>query len=202
MAPSGAWIRGIIALTAAIGLGILVASGEEVSSSLFRSFGIAANVIVLLILVFDRWAWRWPVVRALVRRPVIHGTWQTELRTTFRDREGEPIESYLVVRQTFSRTMVSMLFEHSNSISMTAELTKTDGRYVLSYLFRSEKAALQPGANPPSRGAAMLRVGIKPRPHLEGDYWMDVGTKGEVKTVAYTRALYNTFNGAKSGKYE
>jgi hypothetical protein len=54
VAPSSAWIRGIIALTALVALGVLLASGEEVSPSMLRAFGIAANTIVLLVLVFDR----------------------------------------------------------------------------------------------------------------------------------------------------
>jgi hypothetical protein len=201
VAPSSAWIRGIIALTALVALGVLLASGEEVSPSMLRSFGIAANTIVLLVLVFDRWAWRWPIIRSLVRRPVIHGTWHTDLRSTFEERNTETIESYLVIRQTFSRISTAMLFEHSTSMSMTAELVKSEGRYLLSYLFRSDKVALQSSQNPPARGAAVLRVATAPNVHLEGDYWMHVGTKGEVKTRGRARVLYDTFAGARRGSY-
>jgi hypothetical protein len=69
-------------------------------------------------------------------------------------------------------------------------------------VFRSEKNALEPDTNPPARGAADLTVAVRPKLHLEGDYWMERGTKGRVQTTGYTRTIYDTFAGAQAGGYE
>ena len=83
-----------------------------------------------------------------------------------------------------------------------ASLVEPPGRCVLYYVFRSDKHALEPDTNPPARGAADLTVATKPSPHLEGDYWIERGTQGRVRTTGYTRTIYDTFAGAQQGEYE
>ena len=112
------------------------------------------------------------------------------------------IECYLVIDQTYSRICARMLFDRSRSRSMSGDLVRENGRCVLYYVFRSDKHALEPATNPPNRGAADLTVAMKPSPHLEGDYWMEVGTKGRVRTTGYTRTIYDTFDGAQEGDYK
>jgi len=158
--------------------------------------------VILLLLAFDRWMWRWPAIRRLHRRPVLHGTWRAELRTSYEERSNEVIECYLVIDQTYSRVCVRMLFDRSRSGSMSGDLVRENGRCVLYYMFRSDKHALEPDSNPPARGAADLTIGEKPELHLEGDYWLERGTKGRVRTTGYTRAIYGTFLGAQQGEYE
>jgi hypothetical protein len=43
---------------------------------------------------------------------------------------------------------------------------------------------------------------MKPSPHLEGDYWMERGTKGRVRTAGHTRTIYDTFVGAQQGEFK
>jgi hypothetical protein len=52
-------------------------------------------------------------------------------------------------------------------------------------------------SNPPSRGASVSQVSRQPRVHLQGDYWMERGTKGSVESVGYRRKLYGTFVSAQ-----
>jgi len=85
---------------------------------------------------------------------------------------------------------------------MSGELVRENGRCVFYYLFRSDKSALEPATNPPSRGAADLTVGMQPTLHLEGDYWMEVGTRGQLRTVGRSTKIYDTFNGAKQGEFQ
>jgi hypothetical protein len=94
-----------------------------------------------------------------------------------------------------------MLFDRSQSVSVTGDLVRENSRCVLYYLFRSEKHALEPASNPPARGAAHLTVATQPSTHMEGDYWMDVGTKGRVVTSGHSSTAYDTFAGARQGDY-
>jgi hypothetical protein len=196
------WVRAVIALAALVWALIAFLSGQPLEWSWGKSLGLVTAVVVGAVLLYDNWLWRWPGVRRLHRRPVLRGTWKTELRTSYSGRRDEAIEAYLVVRQTFSKICVDMLFDRSQSTSMSGDLVRENGRCVLYYVFRSDKQTLERDKNPPARGAAQLTVATRPSQHLEGDYWMEHGTHGRVATTGFTRTIYDTFAGAQEGRYK
>lgn len=199
--PSPNWTRAIIFSAAAVWALIALASGETLEWSWARWLGIASSALVLAVLAFDRWAWRWPGIRKLTGRPVLHGTWKTELRTSYEGRKDETIESYLVIRQTYSTICIDMLFDRSQSTSMNGDLVTENGRCVLYYVFRSDKQTLERDENPPARGAAQLTVARRPAVRLEGDYWMEHGTRGRIATLGRSRVHYDSFKDAQGGTY-
>ena len=140
-------------------------------------------------------------VPMVVGRPVLHGTWKIVLRTSHEERADEEIEAYLVIRQTYSSIRVDGLFDRSNSECLSADLAVQNGRCTLNYLFRTEAHTRHRDGNPPARGAASLRVGRTPRLHLEGDYWMERLTKGDITSVGRTPKLYDTFSAARAATY-
>jgi len=200
--PSPNWTRIIIGLAALVSAAIVLATGGTVDINLTKAVATASTVVILVLLAFDKWLWRWRGIRRLHGRPVLHGTWRAELRTSYPDRQDETIECYLVIDQTYSRICARMLFDRSRSSSMSGDLVRENGRCVLYYVFRSEKHALEPDTNPPARGAADLTVAREPSLHLEGDYWMERGTKGRLRTTGYRKTIYDTFVGAQQGEYE
>lgn len=199
--PTRNWTQIVIALAALASGVIVLAVGGTIDINVAKAVAPASTVVILLLLAFDKWLWRWPGIRRLHGRPIIHGTWKTELRTSYEGRKDEVIECYLVIDQTYSRICARMLFDRSRSSSMSGDLVREDGRCVLYYVFRSDKNALEPDTNPPSRGAADLTVAMRPSPHLEGDYWMMVGTKGRLRTVGHTSTIFDTYDGAQRGAY-
>jgi hypothetical protein len=100
-----------------------------------------------------------------------------------------------------SARQVRGLYEISNSHSLTADLSVDRSHCALSFIFRSEAGTMHRDGNPPSRGASVLTVGRHPRLHLQGDYWMERGTKGGIKSVGYSRKLYGTFESAQSAEF-
>jgi hypothetical protein len=196
--PTSTWTRVVVLLAAAISGALALLQGGKIDSALLRAVIPASSAVILLLFVFDRWAWRWSCFDALIKRPKLHGTWKCELRTSYEGRAGEVIESYLAIDQTYTRICVRMLFDRSQSISMSGDLVDEGGRCVLYYVFRSEKSALEPDSNPPARGAADLKVSRKPILALEGDYWMERGTKGTLLTVGHNEALYESFGAARA----
>jgi hypothetical protein len=196
------WVRAVIALAALVWALIAFVSGQPLEWSWAKSLGLVTAIVVGALLLYDHWLWRWPGIRRLHRRPVLRGTWKSELRTSYPGRRDEVIEAYLVVRQTFSKICVDMLFDRSQSTSMSGDLVRENGRCVLYYVFRSDKQTLERDENPPARGAAQLTVAIRPSQHLEGDYWMEHGTHGRVRTTGYTRTIYDTVAGAQEGDYK
>jgi hypothetical protein len=199
--PTPNWTRAIILAAAVLWGLIALVSGETLKWVWARPLGLIAAILVLGIFVFDRWVWRWPLVRRITRRPVIHGTWKAELRSSYKPRADEAIEAYLVIRQTYSTICVDMLFDRSGSTSMSGDLVRENGKCALYYVFRSEKQTLERDENPPARGAAQLTVAMKPSLHLEGDYWMEHGTHGRVVTSGHSLTIYETYRAAKTGEY-
>jgi hypothetical protein len=199
--PSPTWARITIALAALATAVVIVLTGGRLDTGLARAVATASTVVILALLAFDRWLWRWPVIRAIHSTPVLRGTWKTEVRSTYVHRRDEAIEAYLAVAQTYSQLKIRMLFDRSQSESLSATLLPEAGRCTLYYIFRSEKHALEPDSNPPNRGAAQLVIGKRPHAHLEGDYWMEAGTRGRVRSVGFDPMLYDTFAGAQKGTY-
>jgi hypothetical protein len=199
--PTSNWARLIIALATLVSASIVFATGGHVDLNLARAVVTASTVVILFLLVFDRWLWHWPGIRRLARRPVLHGTWKAELKTSFTTRKDEVIEAYLVIRQTYSTIYVDMLFDRSQSTCMSGDLVLENGRCILYYVFRSDKQTLERDENPPARGAAQLTVAAKPSPHLEGDYWMEHGTHGHVATIGHSPVTYDTYSAAQRGAY-
>lgn len=199
--PSSSWTRIVIGAAAAIALVIVWATTGEVELGFARAIVTATSVVIIGLLVFDRWLWRYAPFRWLVGRPVLHGTWKIILRTTHKPRADEEIEGYLVVHQTYSTIRVDGLFEISNSECLSADLALDGSRCTLNYIFRSEARSRHREGNPPSRGAASLRVGRKPERHLEGDYWMERESRGDIRSVGYSTKLYGTFASAQAGEF-
>jgi hypothetical protein len=55
--------------------------------------GPAVAVASGLLCVFDRFAWRWPGLRKLVGRPILHGTWHGELASRWGQPDHGPTRS-------------------------------------------------------------------------------------------------------------
>lgn len=199
--PTPNWSRLVIAAAAGTAFVLVWATTGALDFLFAKAIVSVSSVVILGLLAFDRWLWRIKPFRWLHRRPVLHGTWKIELRTTHEPRARETIEAYLVIRQTYSNIGVDGIFEISHSHCLSASLVTTEGRCTLNYLFRTEAQTRHRKGNPPARGAASLRVARLPRLHLEGDYWMERETRGEIKSVRYTPKIYDTFESARTADY-
>lgn len=192
-----------IFLSAAIALVAVWVTTGKFDLTYTKAIVSASSVVIMGLLAFDSWAWRFWPFRLIVRKPILHGTWKMEQRTSYEPRANETMEAYLVIDQAFTGIrQIRGLYEISNSYSLTADLSVDRSQCTVSFIFRSEAGTMHREGNPPSRGASVLQVGRRPSLHLEGDYWMERGTKGSVKSVGYIRKLYGTFESARSAEYE
>jgi hypothetical protein len=198
---SSTWVRAIVVAAAITWAGIALAVGEELTWSMTRPLGLTMSVVVAGALAYEKWMWRWPLLNRLSGRPDLNGTWKAQQSSSFHPADGEPIECYLSITQTLSSIRVLGLYDVSNSTAMAAALSEQDDMLVLSYLFRSQKRILQQGDNPTQRGAATLVVARHPQLQLEGDYWMEHGTRGQIVTVGRARQRFHTFASARAATY-
>src|SRR5262245_13979619 len=113
-------LSAILLVAAAIWGAMLVFEGVAINGTWFRPFSTVVGVLLLLLVAFDLWAWRWRFLRGwFVPRPDLRGTWRVELQSEWKNPATDtvvgPIVAYLVVRQTFSSLSVRMLTAESAS---------------------------------------------------------------------------------------
>lgn len=181
---------------------LLVLQGVVVPFGWFRPLSLVISFLVLLLWLFDRWVWRLPFLHPwFVDRPNVRGTWQGVFSSTWVDpttnRRLDPIPTYLVIRQTFSSIHVRLLTSESASNSLAANLVKTDdGAWLLATVYRNIPAALVVDRSPQHFGAVMLNMrGQRPQA-LEGQYWTNRNTKGDLRFTARTTKLVDDFGAA------
>lgn len=166
---------------------VLSAFGWIIPTSFFRPLSIIVGFLSISLLAFDGWAWAWPGIRGLINRPDLRGTWEGVLRSNWKppdrhDSGTTPINAYVVIHQTYSGLRLRLFTRESHSSSITAELiAETDGVATVCALYRNEPKALLRSGSPIHHGGLVLRVGGPPPDFMEGNYWTDRQTLGEVE---------------------
>src|SRR5207249_4380549 len=101
------------------------AGGWRISGSFFHPISTIVSVLVVLTLVFDKWAWTWPVARWIWHRPDLRGTWKGEIQSNHEGAKPS-IEAYLSIDETFSRLVVRMFTAESDSKTRVATIEAAD----------------------------------------------------------------------------
>lgn len=174
-------------LVAAVLWGLLLfLNGVVVSISWLRHLAVITGVLILLLAAFDLslWKWRW-LSPWFVSRPVIDGTWQTEITSSYIDPKTgvivAPISAFMVVRQTFSRLSLRLITPESRSEVLGAEMVRSeDGTYRVIGVYRNEPRLSVRDRSPIHYGGLVLQVHGQPPSQLEGHYWTDRNTSGEI----------------------
>jgi hypothetical protein len=190
--PSANWIRVVIALVALAMVGLTVLTGDSINQQGLRWLGGIASGITLLLLAFDRWIWRWPLIRRateLSGSRIIHGTWRGTL-SYVADGDGAPGEQriFMAVHQTYSAVSVRCYFptQNSESWSLTATIEKDTHRQVLRYIYRQQAAAPDRARNRATEGACELALVGRPVEEISGSYYAERGGKGTIKFDGYS----------------
>lgn len=181
----------------------LACSGFQVSGGLLLHVAAPVPAVLLSLLVFDKWAWKWRCLNSwFSRRPNLCGTWRGELRSSWIDpATGEPISPipcFAVVRQTFTMLSIRLLTAESQS-TLIAEriLIANDGVFQIACVYQNEpKTDLRGVRSEIHFGAMLLTVGTSPDRELFGHYWTDRSTKGEIQFRFCTQDVFESFDAA------
>jgi hypothetical protein len=205
--PSRGWIQAIIALVAALMIGLSAITGDSIDEQGLRWLSIVGGAVTLLLLAFDQLLWRLPGIRwicELARHPVIHGTWRGTLAYQ-RDGQGNPgqTEIYMAIRQTFSTVSVRCYFPKTDaeSWSLASRLVQNDHRHDLRYIYQQQAPAPVRGENRPTQGACDLAVAGRPVRSLSGSYYSERGGTGTIKLPARSRRLAGSLAEARRLDY-
>lgn len=204
--PSKNWTRITIGLFSAIILGASFLTGQSIDQNGLKWISGASSAVVMLLLIFDRWIWRWPLVSRVSERlghPIIYGTWNGEIEFD-KDFNGTPgkIDCYLSIYQTFSTVEIRGYFSTSNSYSITAAIDhprSTQTRLV--YAYHGEAPHGKRDENRPNDGTAILDIVGRPVESIIGSYFTDRGGTGRIKLSRHTKKLSESFSQASKHKF-
>jgi SMODS-associating 2TM, beta-strand rich effector domain len=200
-------IKVLIGLVVAIWAVALLVQGHPVPLDYLKAFSYAVTGVSFALVLWNRWLWSWRVFRPwLTTRPDLRGTWKGHLVSSWVDpntKQGRgEIEVYLVIRQTFSTADARLLTAESFSISLSADIV-ADGESIqtLAVVYRNTPRALLRGRSPIGHGGMLLYVRGTPIHQLDGEYWTDRGTKGELTLALRSGGLCHDFAEAQNAKY-
>lgn len=199
--PTPLATRIVIGLSAGLWLVLAFVLHAPVDRTWLKYLGGIASIVVVVLLIFDRWGWRW-LPAAVTKRPSLQGTWRALLQ--YQWPEGTPIQTkdcFIVIRQTYSTVTVDMHFDISDSHSRSAAIVETNARRSLWWSYLSVAHSLEQEGNPPHRGGAELVISSKPRHSLAGDYWTERKTRGRVTTTGHAKHCYDDYQSALGATY-
>ncbi len=175
----------------------LLTDGPKVAGITVGRLGIVELVLFTLIVYFNRWAWRWPILIGLLRTgPVVRGTWKGTTKSSY-DDVIRP--AYITIRQTFAEIEVRLLSEESTSTTTSCQLLrKNEGLSVIEYSYMNTPRSSVRYRSAVHFGAARLECTGQRPTRLEGSYWTDRGTTGELEFAYYTKKVLQTYADAEA----
>lgn len=186
MRPSRIFIQALVLVVAGVYLASYLIRGLP-TSELFAPIGAAGAAASLFVLAFDHFLWRLPKVgRRFSKRPDMRGTWRGRLASNWINPEtGQRIdpdpEVYLVVRQTFWSVTANLITKESKSCSTTATIEDDGcGQYQFVAQYRNTPRASVRERSEVHHGSFKLDIAGEPVGQLEGYYWTDRNTMGEL----------------------
>ena len=196
-------LSAIILVAAVLWAALLILEGVAIEVSWFRPFSAVVGASLLLIAAFDLLLWRVPFLHPwFVKRPDLRGTWRAEIRSNWKaPATGQPIPpitAYMAIRQTFSKLSLRLITSESRSELLGAEILRADdGTYRVIGVYRNEPRLSVRDRSPIHYGGLVLQVVSERATKLEGHYWTDRDTAGEIYLTAKRRRLIDDFESAQ-----
>lgn len=200
------YIKAILYVAVAAWAGVLLVSGETLTSGWLKPLSPVTTIVVFTALAFDLWLWKLPFLHGwFVKRPVIDGTWKVEIRSTWSNPATggsgpiAPVEGYMVIRQTFSTLSLRLLTEESSSELLGTEIVcSADGLHCVSGVYRNEPRFQVRDRSPIHYGAVWLKIIDEKTKRIEGHYWTDRETAGEMELTNRQKHRFRDFNSARA----
>jgi hypothetical protein len=201
-------IKVLIGLVVVIWVAVLLVQGHPVPLDYLRAFSYVITGVSLALLIWERWLWSWKAFRPwLTTRPDLRGTWKGHLVSNWVDPQTKQsrgqIEAYLVIRQTYSTIDVRLLTTESGSVSLSANIvTDSEGIHTVAVVYRNTPRALLRERSPIGHGGMLVYVHGSPAHQLDGEYWTDRETKGEITLSLRSSELCHDVGQAQKANYK
>lgn len=182
---------------------IILISKNDTSTTLWSAIKQIPQAIFFYVIIgaiFVKWLWRcnW-LAGWLIKVPNLQGTWRGELKSDWVDpstgNKIAPIQIILVIRQTFSNIKCTLMTKESTSYSTTADINYVPGGedLYLTYNYTNRPKATLMDRSAIHDGAAILKIIKNPHLYLEGNYWTNRKTRGEITLKFDSKILDEKF---------
>lgn len=197
MNSNAKFARRIAVTVSAIWAAVLFLTGLDLDYDLRRLLAYVPSLVGFAVVVFDLWLWKIPGVSRVTGRPRLYGTWQAKLTPNANSRIPEggnwgPIVGAMVIEQTFWTMSIRFHTDQSSSSSTTAALAAdSESKQSRSLYFTYANKARQEHneRSYPHHGTTLLQVtGLDPQ-ILEGSYWTDRLTAGDITLTLVDRRV-------------
>lgn len=194
-------LRAIVLIVLAVFLVASWITTGAPDTSLFSLFSAAVFACTVLLLVWDRWVWKWKIAQLIpgVVRD-LSGTWEATLDSLWIDPATDvspaPKTVFVVIRQTSSSASATLISDESKSKSSLARIVKEDGSWTLHYVYTNEPILKARKRSPIHHGSAVLAVTGSPAKRIEGGYWTDRDSKGHLTLTRRSTKICEDFEEA------
>lgn len=168
------------------------------TTGFFRAYSFALTITTLVVAIFLWKGWKIPIFQGwLVLVPNLNGTWEGELQSSWIDPKTKkgigPITTIVTVKQTlFGMSCVTRTGEMTSySVSAGVERDQNEHVQKLIYTYRSEPKPGVADRSAMHHGTAILEFTKKPEWRLEGRYFTERSTTGEM-SLAYRNRYSDT----------
>jgi hypothetical protein len=193
-----------------LGLAVLVWTcllpiyGIKPTFGLLAPYSTVVAIVTIFASAFDSLIWRAPFVRQyLAKRPWIGGVWKVQINSNWVDPEfgvsKGPILGFAYIRQTYGAIQISIFTEQSASTSISVLLKTCENdtfEIIATYSSVPRQSARE--ISEIHHGSMILRVVDGNIPAMEGAYWTDRQTVGEIFFKDRIKGKANTFDSAKT----
>lgn len=141
----------------------------------------AIGITGLIMILFNKFMWKWKIVNCFIKHPVLHKKYKGSLMFTWNDQMGErPVE--MDIEQTFLNIRVDFKTNESSSDSINAAIEYIGDKPYLLYLYMNTPDPNLRDVSPIHYGHA--KFDLKNTDSLVGDYFTDRKTVGRIEVQA------------------
>lgn len=176
-------IKVSVLISASVIIAYLYLIGAENIWGFVRAISAGVSSASIFIFLYIKFLWRMPVFNKIAKRPFLSGTWQGTLKSDYKFENGEgvpPKEIFLVIRQDFLRIHIQSFTDRFNAESYVEAILyeESKGLKKLVYVYRQGTSDL--GNQRGDEGTSELNILTNINPELEGRYWTNIKTAGEL----------------------
>ncbi len=183
-------------ITIFIFIALLIIPDEISRRSIFSAATGAVGYTSLFTIFFAKWAWKWKILRLLEKIhkvPVLEGSWEGSFESlgnakTPDDRKNGRVTVEISQPSIYSVRVVLQTDETESRSLGEQIIHSNDGTTQLLYTYLSEPKTTVRARSAISYGSAKLRYYDKENSRLEGNYWTDQQTAGNL-TLAKTKKV-------------
>ncbi|MCK5539023.1 MAG: hypothetical protein KAI79_19525 [Bacteroidales bacterium] len=181
---------------------------EQTLASYFKPIPTIVTIDVIFSAIFIKWLWKCKFLNNwLVPFPNLNGTWKGTIKSTWVNPDtGErldPIPAILTIKQSFSSISCIIRTEELTSRSFSSDFVINDEEQILKLVYSYEcntKKTIQDRNTRHVGTASVDIIGNNNKLELEGEYWTDRKTTGNIVFKFWKKELVSKYPN-KIGKH-